>query len=504
MELGKSKFTIGVLAGFLVGIFVASWIPLDLWWISGIFLGLVVGLILFSTNLLYRFVFICLLSLFLGLGYFKIYDGFQAKYAPLYDQKIKIEGVISEPVQIKPTKTQAILAYRGTKILVDLPRYPEYKIGDQLSFEAEIQDPKTIPVVENFSYGNYLLNKNIRGMVKIPENLTIIAPSGCKWCLSQIKYRFLRSIYGVGESFQEVLFKVLPEPYASFQAGLLLGNRVTKLPDSLTSAFNRTGTTHIVAVSGYNVTIIISVLALCFALISRRFSFLATLTSIIIFIILTGGSASVVRAGILGGLVAWGHLEGRRINHLILILFVASVMLLFNPYQIHGDVGFQLSFLAFAGLIYISPMLQNLKIIEKIPSVARTVLTETLAAQIAVLPVLIYNFGIVSLVAPIVNILVLPVIPLSMLLGFITGITGLIWMWLGKIVGLIAWVLLKYTIVIVETFSRLPWAAITLKSSEWWWIVIYYLIIFFWLKNNKNNQDTRNNNQTNPKFSNSQ
>lgn len=475
MEIGRSKFTIGILAGFLMGIFLARWLNFGLSLCGAIIIVLIVFLIYFWSRIFYRWVLFCTLGLFLGFGYYFVYSNWQNSHVLIYDQEIHIEGAVSAPPQIKPTKVQAILAYQGTKILVELPRYPEVKYNDVLAFDGQIQDPKSIKTIDNFNYGEYLLNKNIRGVVKNPERLTILALPKCEWweCLDK---KFLKVVYGVGESFQESLAKVLPEPYASFQAGLILGNRTTQIPDSLTTAFNRTGTTHIVAVSGYNVTIIISVLAIIFAVFGRRFSFWMTLFCILVFVVMTGGSASVARAGILGGLAAWGHLEGRRVNHLLLLLVVASVMILFNPYQLVGDISFQLSFLAFAGLIYVSPLLANFKILGFIPETPKAILSETLGAQIAVLPVIIYNFGIISIVAPVVNILVLPFVPLSMLLGFLAGLGGMVWDLLGRVLADIAWVLLKYIIVVVESFSKISWAAVVYKTTDWWWIVIYYVI----------------------------
>jgi len=479
-EIGRSKFTIGILTAFLIGLYVAEWIPLDLWWTGGIVLGLMLALVLFWREILWRWVLFCLLGLFFGLGYYYLYSSIQNQHSLVYNKQMEMSGTIIEPVQIKSAKTQAVLKYNSTKILVELPRYPEYQIGDTLIFAATIQDPRSIKTVDNFNYGQYLLDKNIRGLIKNPENVTKMPVTA--W---HFKVGFLKSLYYISDKFQESLLKILPEPYASFQVGLLLGNRVTQLPDSLTSDFNRTGTTHVVAVSGYNITIIISVLAMCFALFSRRWAFWLTLLTIGVFIVITGGAASVIRAGILGGLAAWGRLEGRRANHLILILVVAFIMLLFNPYQLKGDIGFQLSFLAFAGLIYISPIISELKIINKIPGIFKTVLSETMAAQVAVLPILIYNFGLVSLVAPVVNILILPVVPTAMALGFVSGLGGIIWLPLGKILALVSWLVLKYIIVAVEFFSRLSFAAVTLKTSEWWWIPLYYLVIFLLIRAQK-------------------
>ncbi len=481
MQIGRSKFTIGVLIGFLSGIFLANFMPINLWWMARFLIVLIVLMLVFWSNILRRLIIFCLLGLVLGLSYFKIYDLRASYHQLVYGQKMAISGQIQEPPKIKPTQIQAIISYNGAKILVNLPRYPEYQFGDILSFKGEITDPKTIKPIDNFNYGQYLIGQNIRGWVKNPDTDTITVRRPPR---SSNSVKFKKTIFQTSQKFQESLTKTLPEPYASFQIGLILGNRTTQIPDSLTSAFNRTGTTHIIAVSGYNITIIISMLALCFALFSRRLAFWLTLIFIGIFIVMTGASASVVRAGILGGLVAWGRLEGRRINHLILLLFVTFIMLLFNPYQIHTDASFQLSFLAFAGLIYVSPMIQNFRIVSKLPETIRAVFSETMGAQIACFPILVYNFGIISLVAPIVNCLILPFVPLSMLLGFIAGIGGMIWLKLGQLLADIAWIILKYIIVVETYFSQISWAAISFKTAEWFWIPIYYVVIILLINNN--------------------
>ena len=477
MNIGKSKYTIGTLIGFLAGIFFGSFLNLNLWFTAPVLIGIIIILVLFWAHVLTRWVCFCLLGIFLALAYFATYDLLHPNILD-YSRKIKVSGEIIAPPKITATKLQALVEYQKTKILVDLPRYPEYKYGDVIKFQSQVTDPRTIRPIDNFDYGQYLLNQNIGGWAKNPEEVSRTGYTGNS---------VLKIIYSISAKFQESLARILPEPYASFQAGLILGNRTTQIPDSLTSAFNRTGTTHIIAVSGYNITIIISALALCFALFSRRFSFWASLGVILIFVIMTGGSASVVRAGILGGLAAWGKLEGRRVNYLILLLFTASVMLFFNPHQMIGDVSYQLSFLAFAGLAYISPKIQNIYLVKKLPDIVKTVFAETMGAQILCLPVIIYNFGIISLVAPIVNILVLPVVPLSMLLGFVAGLGGLIWIKLGIIFGDIAWFILKYIIVVVESFSKISWAAIVYKTTDWWWVPIYFVLLLIWA-NYKNEQ----------------
>jgi competence protein ComEC len=243
------------------------------------------------------------------------------------------------------------------------------------------------------------------------------------------------------------------------------------------SDFNRTGTTHIVAVSGYNLTIVITYIALFLGIFSRKLKFWGSVFMIVAFVIMTGAPASVVRAGILAGLVALGHFEGRRVKMTILLLLVAAVMLSFNPYALKYDISFQLSFLAFAGLVYLGPIIAKIKLIRSLPNILKSSFCETMAAQIFVLPILIFYFGRVSVVSPIVNILILWMIPTAMGLIFAVGLAGLIWLSFGQVVGYLGWLLLKYIIVVVESFSKIPWAAYELKTAEWWWMIIYYGVL---------------------------
>ena len=287
---------------------------------------------------------------------------------------------------------------------------------------------------------------------------------------------FYKAIYLTRDKFEETLNKTYLEPYASFAAGITLGSR-RNIPDSLLVDFNRTGTTHIIAVSGYNVTIIIANLGILFGLFSRRLKFWGSIVVIIVFVVMTGAVASVVRAGILAGLVAFGRYEGRRIQMTILLLLVAAIMLLFHPYALKFDISFQLSFLAFAGLVYLGPIIANWKLVRVLPGIIRTSLSDTMAAQIMVLPILIYYFGRVSIVAPIVNILVLWLIPAAMGLVFFSGILGLIFQGMGQAVAYIGYFVLKYIIVVVESFSRISWASWEWKTSDWWWMVLFYALI---------------------------
>lgn len=464
-QVGKSRFTLGILGGFIVGIFFADKIPLGSSWAFGIIIGCIIAIILFwRDKLLLLFLFTLAVSV-LGLTYYHFWDFRENQKKLNYDQQLTIDNaeIISKPEITNAQKF--IIKYQNTKVLIQTAKYPEYNYGDILKISGKLEKPYP---------ENYYFKKGIRGQIRNPDTISIVGNRG---------NIIVKNIYKVGDAFEESLNKILSEPYAALQAGIILGVK-RNIPDSLMSEFNRTGTTHIIAVSGYNVTIIIMFLSYYLMRFSRKVSFYGSLLGIIGFVILTGAVASVLRAGILMTLVLFAKFIGRRPYYPILILFVAMIMVLFNPYILKNDISFQLSFLAFIGLVYISPKIENIKVINKFPDLVKKAFSETMGAQIGVLPILLFNFGILSLVAPIANILILPTIPASMLLGFLGGLGGIIWAEIGKLIGIFAWIFLKYIIVVTEYLSKIPLAAVTLKTSDWWWIPVYYLLIIVFFRLN--------------------
>jgi len=462
--MGKSRFVIATLASFVVGIFFGDLIHLDLWWLGGIGAGILLALILQWREVYWprrgplwgRLGLLILLGTIVGLGYFNFWDIRQKAIVLPYGKEQTIEAPIIGHPDFSGSQANYIVKFAKTKIRLTVGRYPEYHYGDILRFKGIVKE----------SYP-YFSHQGILGQVYNPDNVEKTGYNG---------NFFVKTIYSIRDKFEESLNKSLTEPYASFAAGLVLGSK-RNIPDSLMSDFNRTGTTHIVAVSGYNVTIVITYIAIFLGLFSRKLKFWGSLFIIVTFVIMTGAPASVVRAGILAGLVLLGHYEGRRINMTILLLLVAGVMLFFNPYALKYDVSFQLSFLAFAGLVYLGPIIARMRFIRSLPNILKSTFSETTAAQIMVLPILIFYFGRVSFVSPIVNILILWIIPATMGMIFLIGIAGLVWISLGQFIGYIGWLFLKYIIVIVENFSRISWASWQVKTSDWWWMVIFYCVL---------------------------
>jgi competence protein ComEC len=291
------------------------------------------------------------------------------------------------------------------------------------------------------------------------------------------------------ERFEHSLNRGLPEPEASLASGIILG-RDRQFPEETAEAMRRTSTLHLVAVSGYNITVVAAAILKFLELLTlqRKLAWWFSLFGIVSFVLLVGAPASAVRAGIMGLLVLLAKQAGRISDARNLITFAAALMLLAEPSLFRWDLGFQLSFLATIGILYVSPVLlswitraQNLGFQK--PSILKEITADTLGAQLMVAPWILYTFGTISLVGLFANIFVLPFIPLSMFFSFLTGLGGLISEGLGRIVGLLAFLLLHYILWVIEFFGRLPFASLSFsKPSILIVLVAYILLVGYFVK----------------------
>lgn len=247
----------------------------------------------------------------------------------------------------------------------------------------------------------------------------------------------------------------LPEPVASFGLGLLVGQRNT-LPPEVSQMLLMVGLTHIIAVSGYNLTILLRASKKLLGKRSRRQAALLSLVLIIIFLLIAGSSASIVRAAIVSVLSIAAGYYGRTIKPLLLIVLAASITAFANPFYVWSDVSWYLSFLAFFGVMVLAPML-----LEHFPerlrnSLVFTVALESLCAEVMTLPYVLHIFGQMSFVGLVSNVLVVALIPLAMLLSLVAGLAGML---LPALAGWFAWpalLLLTYMLDVTSLLSRIP------------------------------------------------
>jgi competence protein ComEC len=374
------------------------------------------------------------------------------------------------------------------RVLVTSRPYPQYKYGQNLKVFGEIKLPQNF---EEFDYASYLAKDDIFTVSYYPEisrgNLNLGS-------YEKLKIGFFSAVFKVKNAFESSISRSVHEPNAAFINGILLGSRA-EIPTDVKNAFSRTSTTHILAISGYNITIIAYIISWFFLFFFRRpVAFWFSVAGIFIFAVLTGAQASVVRAAIMGILVLLAQREGRLSDPRNALVLTGALMIFISPRVLRYDVGFQLSFAATIGLIYVAPSIE--RFFEKLPSFFkfRETFVMTLSAQLFVLPLLVYYFKNLSLVSLPANIIVLPVVPFAMLLGAITGVAGLILPFLGRLVGYFAWLVSAFELGVIKLFAKPGWAAISVQFKWYAVILAYAAIIGFliWLSRKNREKEDRN------------
>jgi len=270
----------------------------------------------------------------------------------------------------------------------------------------------------------------------------------------------------VRDWFADAVRVGIKEPQASLGVGYLTGQK-SALPEDLSQSLQIAGLTHIVVASGYNLTILVRLARRLFARVSKYLSTMSAAFMIVSFVAMTGLSPSMTRAGLVAGLSLLAWYYGRAFHPFILLPFAAAITVLFQPSYAWGDLGWQLSFAAFAGVMVVAPLFQRYFFGKKEPGTLRQVLGETVAAHIVTVPIIVPAFGLLSNVAIIANLLIVPLVPLAMLLTFIVGVVALIIPAVAAIVALPATWLLTYMTETATFLAELPWAQTELVMGEW-------------------------------------
>jgi competence protein ComEC len=365
--------------------------------------------------------------------------------------------------------------YDEAYVLVSLDRFAHqdmFAYGDEIRVVGELTLPEEFETDGGryFNYPGYLRAKNIETIVYDAqvERVSVGEPS------------VFRTLYAYKSTFMESLESILPHPHAGLGEGILLGVK-RALGEDLEEAFRKTGIIHIVVLSGYNVLIVVEAMMLILAYFFRpKIRMLFGLTWIVTFAFLVGLSATVVRASIMAGLLLIARTTGRTYAILRALVLTGVVMIGINPHILLYDVGFQLSFLATLGLIVCVPYFE--KRFTRVPSTLglRGIVSATIATQILVLPLLLYQTGMLSLVSVVVNVLVLPIVPLAMLLTFLAGVAGLVSASFGTALGFLAYGSLNYIIKIAEWFAELPLSAKTVDAFPFWMVIVGYIGVTVW------------------------
>jgi competence protein ComEC len=356
------------------------------------------------------------------------------------------------------------------------PENWEPRYGDRVALSGFLQPP---PKIEGFDYASYLARQGVFGMLKNPA-VESAEPGGGQ--------PVMQTLFAFRRRALEAARSLFPEPEGSLLAGILLGDE-NAIPADLQTAFSQTGTSHIVAISGFNISIIAGMLLGLTKRLPRRVpGWLIAGLGIALYTVLVGAAASVVRAAIMGALAILARQLGRRSHGMTSLAFAGVLMTAANPWTL-WDIGFQLSFAATLGLIlYADPLQSGFErlLLRRIPKdkaraladTAGEVFLMTIAAQITTLPLLLFYFNSLSLSAFVVNPLVLSIQPMVMIGGGAALLTGMVWLPAGQLLAWAGWAPAAYTIRVVE------WGAGV--SALWWpiglispfWIAAYYLALF--------------------------
>lgn len=473
---------------FIVGIATESITNIPQIFVWGIFvLGIiiVVATLLFKKNTALVAGFF-MLALVLGVMRFQISEFTVANdvVSKLNDrpENITLKGEIINEPDIRDASQKLKVKIEKTKsvVLVTVARYPQYHYLDTIQMTGKLKTPA---VFDDFNYKNYLAKDGIYSVMDYP-NVELI--------FSTHTYNIFTFTY---EKILWLKVKLMASLDAGFMPpdsdilkGVVFGND-KNLAKDIKDRFNATGLSHITAVSGTNIVILIEVLMifLLAAGLWRGQAFYFAIILIWLYIIMIGLPVSGVRAAIMGSVGLLAQKLGRQNTSARVLTMTAGGMLLQNPMLLLYDVSFQLSFLASLGIIYVKPLIDYyVKMPMKFSSLQWAggfldILSVTFAAQIITLPIIVYNFGRLSLVAPITNLLVLPIVSLLTILGFLASMAGMFSTMLIWIFWVPCHFLLWYLLWVLNIFSG-PWAATSISNISWVWVVIYYSIVIILIK----------------------
>jgi competence protein ComEC len=388
------------------------------------------------------------LLFFVGLSYM---NWRYPRMPPIDPSSGAVAGSVAQVISGTPTSSQLLLKQvsvngkkLGGKIQVAVGGSQSIGAGDRLKLNGELNP---LPAT--------LAHPDLRGEMRYPKLESDKRAKDSR--LDELRSGFIGRIE-----------QILPQPESGFLAGLLVGDESGMGPD-LRTALKRTGTTHLVAVSGYNLSVIASVLLLMRGRLPLRIVYTGAFAFVVVFTVFVGSSASVVRAAIMACIVLAGKMLFLRADVGRLVLIAAVLMVVWDPRALLGDVGGQLSFLATAGIVWIEPRLRPM--LAWLPGGLAELVSVTLAAQLATEPLIVGIFGRTSLVALPLNSLIIPMIPLAMLLGFVALGTGVIFAPAGNAVGILAWAVLHFILTTIDWAANIPSGSLLLSGTAQWFVV---------------------------------
>lgn len=465
MNITKSGYFLSFLLSCIGGIFISSLVH-----ISYIFIGelAVIAILLalwFKTK---KVLLITLVILGLCLGFFRFNLAYnnvqQSPLVKLWGRSLTLQGTVIKVVgqqssqditlQVKEIKSVGKV---DDQVLLKAPPFSHYTHGQKLKVKGKLQKP---PSFEDFNYQGYLAKQGIHGLMYYPY-------------ISSLKKGHSSVMIQLKNGLSSTIKKNFSPPHSSLLQAITLGQKQA-LSSSFKQKLNQVGLSHITAISGMHIVIITELIAglLLFIGLHRKYLFYVIVLILVLYLWLVGFRASIVRATIMGLIVFWGQKIGRPSASLTSLVIAGFLMLMFNPFLLRLDVGFQLSFMAVGGIILLKPILEKgISFLSSRHFIENLILI-TLAAQIAILPLVVYHFGQMSLVGVVSNILIVPVLPFLLGGAFTFLILGSL-NFLQRILMMVLFPLVDYVVKVVRFLSQFAWASINFHLGVILMILFY-------------------------------
>lgn len=471
----KSHLTkLGV--GFIIGVLIHS---LFLEVQPTLLVGILIFIALIILIYLRKYVIFIVVLAGIGLGVARFHSTIGVlKEGPLdtYLQTSEISVlkgiVVSEPEYQRDTLRFVVeLVDEETKVRVSTSPFFQVNYADSVTLRGKLTLPKDFKTETNrtFSYQKYLAKDGIRYLMRYAEVSHQIPP----YQLSIVQ-KITRFLYSIKGTLVTRIHRKLPQPHSGLLAGVLFGKQ-DALDEHTTESFRRVGLMHIVVLSGYNVALVISVIMRIFTFLPLKVRSLVSVLGIVLFTLLVGAGPTVIRAAIMSVFLILAPVLGGKYNVNRALILTGVCMVIINPWLLVFDLSFQLSFLATYGLLSFTQTFERwLSFIPSFLELRQSAAT-TLAAQVAVTPLLLYKIGEFSIIAPLVNTIVLFAVPWAMLFGFVTSLRIL-----PPVFDIISYAPLSYILKVVGIASAFPFAVLNVSPFHVVIVIIIYLVIFLW------------------------
>ncbi|MDE1919234.1 MAG: ComEC/Rec2 family competence protein [Patescibacteria group bacterium] len=477
------RFLVAVVSGFASGVFLRSLFVFS--WPPIVFVLLITGLFAGAAFLKPRLAYsigaaFCMLMAF-GMMRASLADTpLPESFARDLRHRVSYEGVVVSDPDVRDANQRVEIRVSGREapavMLAVAPRYPEVSVGDRVRVSGTLMLPEAFADDSGrvFRYDKYLERDGVRFLLNFAF---LQKEEGAPWyfvpaLLARIKHSFL-----------DGLKAVLPEPYASLAGGIIIGGK-SGLGSDLQQAFVRSGLAQIIVLSGYNVMVVAEwiMAALALTKLPKRWGAAAAAMGILVFVGIAGASSTALRAALMALIALYARATGRTYAAGRALLFVVLLMLLWNPLFLVFDPGFGLSVAATAGLIWLAPIVEVFLSFMK-NTFWENALATTLAAQIAVLPLLLYDTGNLSLVSVPANVLAMPFVPVAMGLSAFAGFAGMLFSsfasFFGMFLALPAYLANAYLLLLAEKSAALPLAAVSIPPFPFWLVLVSYAALIY-------------------------